>query len=144
LLVDDSIVRGTTSREIVQMARDVGAKKVYFASAAPAIRYPNVYGIDMPTSKELIAYGRDNQMIAEYIGADRVIFQRLEDLIESCRKFNPKLKSFDTSVFNGIYVAGNVTKEYLAELDAERNDETKTKRDAEAQDTIGLYNNFGR
>ncbi|RKP07641.1 phosphoribosyltransferase-like protein [Thamnocephalis sphaerospora] len=143
LLVDDSIVRGTTSREIVQMARDVGAKKVYFASAAPAIRYPNVYGIDMPTPHELVAHNRTTPEIASYIGADRVIFQELPDLIEACRKFNPKLTRFDTSVFDGKYVTGDVSTEYLSMLDASRNDSAKAQRDADAPETIGLHNSFG-
>ncbi|KAI9595981.1 phosphoribosyltransferase-like protein, partial [Syncephalis fuscata] len=113
LLVDDSIVRGTTSSEIVQMARDVGAKKVYFASAAPAIRHANVYGIDMPTPHELVAYNRNDAQIAEAIGADYVIFQALPDLISACNKFNPALEHFDTSVFDGKYVTGDVSTEYL-------------------------------
>ncbi|KAJ1934461.1 amidophosphoribosyltransferase, partial [Linderina pennispora] len=98
LLVDDSIVRGTTSQEIIQMARDVGARKVYFASAAPAIRHPNVYGIDMPSMKELVAADRDDSEVASVLGADRVFFQDLDDLVASCRQFNPRIKNFDTSV----------------------------------------------
>ncbi|KAI9595989.1 Amidophosphoribosyltransferase [Syncephalis fuscata] len=144
LLVDDSIVRGTTSSEIVQMARDVGAKKVYFASAAPAIRHANVYGIDMPTPHELVAYNRNDAQIAEAIGADYVIFQALPDLISACNKFNPALEHFDTSVFDGKYVTGDVSTEYLRMLDSTRNDEEKTKRDADAPETIGLHNNFGK
>jgi amidophosphoribosyltransferase len=106
LLVDDSIVRGTTSREIVQMARDAGARKVFFASAAPPVRYPNVYGIDMPTSRELIAYGRSDAEIAREIGADRLIYQDLDALIEDCRSVNPAIESFETSCFSGEYVTG--------------------------------------
>jgi amidophosphoribosyltransferase len=122
LLVDDSIVRGTTSREIVQMARDSGARKVFFASAAPPVRYPNVYGIDMPTSRELIAYGRTDQEIAREIGADRLIYQDLDALVEDCRSVNPKIQHFETSCFTGTYVTGDITPEYLASVEAQRND----------------------
>ncbi|KAJ3332251.1 amidophosphoribosyltransferase [Blyttiomyces sp. JEL0837] len=107
MIVDDSIVRGTTSREIVQMARDSGAKRVYFASCAPPIRFPNVYGIDMPTRKELIAFNRTEDQIAKELGADCVIFQDLEDLVEAVAKFNSSIKSFDVSVFTGDYITGN-------------------------------------
>ncbi|CAJ0846047.1 3896_t:CDS:10 [Entrophospora sp. SA101] len=120
-----SIVRGTTSKEIVQMARDAGAKKVYFASCAPPIRYPNVYGIDMPSRKELVAHDRDNEKIAQEIGADKVIYQELDDLIESCRKFNQNILNFDCSVFNGHYTTGGVTEEYLEHLENARGDSTK-------------------
>lgn len=120
LLVDDSVVRGTTSKEIIQMAREAGAKKVYFASCAPPIRYPNVYGIDMPTSSELVAYNRNVEEVAQVIGADLLIYQDLQDLIEACRKFNPSINEFDVSVFNGLYVTGDITKEYLEELELKR------------------------
>ncbi|MGN2391662.1 amidophosphoribosyltransferase [Pelomicrobium sp. G1] len=120
LLVDDSIVRGTTSREIVQMAREAGAHKVYFASAAPPVRYPNVYGIDMPTREELIANGREPEEIAREIGADHLIYQDLEALKEAVRKVNPKLVSFETSCFDGCYITGDVTPEYLSFLEARR------------------------
>src|SRR6187549_909174 len=122
LLVDDSIVRGTTSREIVQMARDSGAKKVFFASAAPPVRYPNVYGIDMPTRGELIATGRTEQEIATLIGADAVIYQDLEALIEDVRALNPEIKRFDCSCFDGVYVTGDVSEAYLASVEAARSD----------------------
>ena len=122
LLVDDSIVRGTTSKEIVQMARDCGAKKVYFASAAPPVRFPNVYGIDMPTRAELIATGRDAGQIAEAIGADLVVYQELEALIDDIRACNPNIKSFDASCFDGKYIAGDVSPEYLAAIEASRKD----------------------
>jgi len=122
LLVDDSIVRGTTSREIVQMARESGAKKVFFASAAPPVRFPNVYGIDMPTRAELIATGRDERQIAAIIGADAVIYQDLDALIDDVRRLNPAIKQFDCSCFDGIYVTGDVTDEYLAEVEARRHD----------------------
>jgi amidophosphoribosyltransferase len=113
LLVDDSIVRGTTSREIVQMARESGAKKVFFASAAPPVRYPNVYGIDMPTRNELIATGRTEAEIATLIEADEVIYQDLDALIEDVRSLNPSIKQFDCSCFDGVYVTGDVSQEYL-------------------------------
>ncbi|UCH48667.1 MAG: amidophosphoribosyltransferase [Betaproteobacteria bacterium] len=132
LLVDDSIVRGTTSREIVQMARDAGARKVFFASAAPPVRYPNVYGIDMPTSRELIAYGRSDAEIAREIGADRLIYQDLDALVEDCRSVNPAIENFETSCFSGEYVTGDVTPEYLANIDALRNDGELARREANA------------
>jgi amidophosphoribosyltransferase len=127
LLVDDSIVRGTTSREIVQMAREAGAKRVYIASAAPPVRYPNVYGIDMPTPTELIAYNRTVEEVAETIGADWLIYQDIEDLIESAQKGNADIKSFDTSCFTGEYVTGDISADYLAHIDSLRNDSAKEK-----------------
>ncbi len=139
LLVDDSVVRGTTSREIVQMARDAGAKKVYFASAAPPIRYPNIFGIDMPTSEELIAFGRTEQEVCEAIGADRMVYQDLNDLIEAVQKGNRKIKQFDCSVFTGEYVT-EVSDEYLKKLQDDRNDATKSARNAEIAG-IDLHNN---
>ncbi|KAJ2894028.1 hypothetical protein IWW38_002697 [Coemansia aciculifera] len=139
LLVDDSIVRGTTSQEIIQMARDVGARKVYFASAAPAIRFPNVYGIDMPSIDELVAAGRSDDDVAAAIGADMVFFQDLGDLIASCREFNPRIAAFDTSVFDGKYVTGDVTPEYLHKLEMRRNDAAKQKKPADGE-VIGLHN----
>ncbi|KAJ1833119.1 amidophosphoribosyltransferase [Coemansia sp. RSA 2711] len=140
LLVDDSIVRGTTSQEIIQMARDVGAKKVYFASAAPAIRYPNVYGIDMPTMKELVASGNSNDAVSAAIGADRVFFQDLDDLVASCRRFNPSITAFDTSVFDGKYITGDVSDEYLQKLEARRSDASKQKPEPADSEVIGLHN----
>src|SRR6185436_18582439 len=128
LLVDDSVVRGTTSREIVQMARDSGARKVFFASASPPVRYPNVYGIDMPTSKELIANGRTDDEIAREIGADQLIYQDLVALIDDCRSVNPRVRSFETSCFSGSYITGDVTPEYLAGIEANRNDAELTRR----------------
>jgi amidophosphoribosyltransferase len=113
LLVDDSIVRGTTSREIVQMARDAGATKVYFASASPPVRYPNVYGIDMPTRKELIANGRSDEEIAREIGCDELIYQDLDAMVAAVRMGNPAIQDFDTSCFDGRYVTGDVTPAYL-------------------------------
>jgi amidophosphoribosyltransferase len=120
LLVDDSIVRGTTSREIVQMARDAGARKVYFASAAPPVKFPNVYGIDMPSRKELIATGRTDEEICREISADRIIYQDLEDLKASVQKCNPKIVKFDCSCFDGEYITGDITAEYLDRVEAAR------------------------
>jgi len=127
LLVDDSIVRGTTSKEIVQMAKDVGAKKVIVASCAPPIRFSNVYGIDMPSRTELVAHGRDTNSIASAIGADLVIFQTLPDLIESVRQFNPTITTFDCSVFTGDYVTGDVDEKYLSHLESLRADNARGK-----------------
>ncbi len=122
LLVDDSIVRGTTSREIVQMARESGARKVFFASAAPPVRFPNVYGIDMPTRAELIATGRDERAIAEAIGADAVFYQDLASLVADVRACNPAIQSFDCSCFDGVYITGDVSSDYLAGVEASRRD----------------------
>ncbi|TFK76239.1 amidophosphoribosyltransferase [Pluteus cervinus] len=127
LIVDDSIVRGTTSKEIVQMAKDVGAKQVIVASCAPPIRWPNVYGIDMPSRTELVASGRDEEAIARAIGADLVIFQTLDDLEASVRQLNPSITHFDCSVFNGTYVTGGVTEEYLNHLESLRSDNQRAK-----------------
>jgi amidophosphoribosyltransferase len=120
LLVDDSIVRGTTSREIVQMARDAGAKKVYFASAAPAVRFPNVYGIDMPTRAELLATGRNEEQISQEIGADAVIYQDLSALMAAVHSVNPALTAFETSCFDGIYITGDITQAYLDAIECSR------------------------
>ncbi|MBO1111064.1 amidophosphoribosyltransferase [Bordetella petrii] len=120
LLVDDSIVRGTTSREIVDMARAAGANKVYFASAAPPVRYPNVYGIDMPTQSELIATGRSDEEIARTIGADGLIYQDLQDMQQAVTDINPALTRFEASCFDGQYVTGDITAEYLERLGQSR------------------------
>ncbi len=136
LLVDDSIIRGTTSRQIIKLAREAGARKVFFASAAPPVRYPNVYGIDMPAASELIANGRTVEAIREIIGADRLIYQDLQGLIRSVRHDNSEIMEFDTSCFSGEYVTGDVTKEYLSELEHVRNDQAKTMRNARHS---GLY-----
>lgn len=120
LLVDDSIVRGTTSREIVDMARAAGANKVYFASAAPPVRFPNVYGIDMPTQTELIATGRDTAQIAQEIGADGLVYQELNDLEQSIRDLNPAMQNFESSCFNGQYVTGDIDMAYLERLSLTR------------------------
>jgi amidophosphoribosyltransferase len=120
LLVDDSIVRGTTSREIVQMAKEAGANKVFFASAAPPVLFPNVYGIDMPTRHELIATGRDDEEICREIGADHLVYQELDSLIKDVSRVNPSISQYETSCFDGRYIAGDVTPEYLAVLEAQR------------------------
>lgn len=125
MLVDDSIVRGTTSKQIVQMARDSGAKKVYFASAAPPVRYPNVYGIDMPAADELMANNRTVEQIQEIIGADRLFYQDLNDLIEAASEGNPQITKFDTSCFSQEYVTGDVDSDYLAALELVRSDDAK-------------------
>ncbi|EEX50238.1 amidophosphoribosyltransferase [Pasteurella multocida] len=132
LLVDDSIVRGTTSEQIVEMARSAGAKKIYFASAAPEIRYPNVYGIDMPTKNELIAYGRNVDEIAKLIGVDKLIFQDLDALTGSVQQENPNIQDFDCSVFTGEYVTGDITPDYLDNIAEQRNDSAKRKREKDA------------
>jgi amidophosphoribosyltransferase len=121
LIVDDSIVRGTTSREIVQMAREAGARRVYFASAAPPVRYANVYGIDMPTREELIATDRDEAAIAREIEADGVIYQDLDALKASVTEANPALTQFETSCFDGQYITGDVTPAYLEGIERSRN-----------------------
>jgi len=128
LLVDDSIVRGTTSKQIVQMAREAGASKVYMASAAPPVRYPNVYGIDMPAPEEFVAHNRDIAEIAEVIGADWLIYQDLEDLIAAVRRGNNQLTAFDCSCFDGNYITNDVDDEYFRKLQSQRNDAAKMKR----------------
>lgn len=142
LLVDDSIVRGTTSKQIIQMAREAGARKVYFASAAPPVRHPNVYGIDMPTSSELIGYGRDEPQIAEAIGADWLVYQDLDDLVDAVlyRK-SKKVGRFEASVFNGEYITGDITPAYLGNLECLRNDAAKEEREREESAIIEMHNN---
>ena len=134
LLVDDSIVRGTTSRQIIQMAREAGANKVYFASAAPPVRYPNIYGIDMPAPAELIASGRDEDQICIELGADRLIYQELDDLVAACMRGNRNIKQFDTSCFSGEYITG-VEMEYLAALQQSRSDRARAARRLQAAST---------
>ncbi|MBB1487042.1 amidophosphoribosyltransferase [Oceanospirillum sediminis] len=140
LLVDDSVVRGTTSKQIIQMARDAGAKNVYFASAAPAVRYPNVYGIDMPSADELIAHGRTDEEVAEQISADWMIYQDLEDLIACGKEGNPELEGFDCSVFNAEYVTGDIDQNYLDAIDAERNDSAKEGAKPKVDAVIDMHN----
>ncbi len=141
MLVDDSIVRGTTCKQIIQMARDAGAAKVYFASAAPPVRHPNVYGIDMPTAHELMAHDRTEQEVGELIGADWLIYQDLEDLIASCAEGNPNITRFDCSVFDGKYITGDVDRGYLDKLEAARSDENKDVNKPDIGEAIiGLHN----
>jgi len=139
LLVDDSIVRGTTSEQIIQMARDAGAKKVYFASAAPPVRYPNVYGIDMPAAHELIAHNRTEDEVCAAIGADRVIYQELNDLIDAVRKGNQNIQHFDTSCFSKEYITGDIDDAYLERTEAMRNDGAQAERNSE-NFIIGMQN----
>ncbi|CAN0075733.1 unnamed protein product [Ectocarpus sp. 12 AP-2014] len=124
LLVDDSIVRGTTSMELVQMAREAGARKVYLTSAAPPVRFPNVYGIDIPTKTELVAHNRTSEQVAERTGADWVLYQQLDDLEAAVREVNPDIPRFDSSCFSGEYVTGDISEGYLEHLHAMRNDST--------------------
>ena len=138
MLVDDSIVRGTTSREIVQMAREAGARKVFFASAAPPVRFANVYGIDMPTRDELIATGRSDEEIAREIGADQLIYQDLAALIDDVRSVNPKVTSFEDSCFSGNYITGDVTQAYLDGVEAQRREGSKQAAFAASQLDLNL------
>ncbi|SES83183.1 amidophosphoribosyltransferase [Thalassotalea agarivorans] len=140
LLVDDSIVRGTTSEQIIEMARAAGAKKVYFASAAPEVRFPNVYGIDMPSANELIAHGREVEDICEQIGADKLIFQTKDDLIKAVGMHNPEITQFETSVFDGEYLTNDIDQGYLEKLDAARNNEVKETSDKNADSILDLHN----
>jgi len=142
MLVDDSIVRGTTCREIVQMARDAGAKNVYFASAAPEVRYPNVYGIDMPAKSELIAHDKTVEEIQELIGADWLVYQELDDLIQCAKEGNEHIEAFDCSVFNGEYVTGDISEAYLDRLERARCDTKKNKQQIDEGDesVIDLHN----
>ncbi|MCP4210688.1 MAG: amidophosphoribosyltransferase [Halieaceae bacterium] len=143
MLVDDSIVRGTTCRQIIEMAREAGAENVYFASAAPAVRYPNVYGIDMPAASELIAHGRTDEEICELIGADWLVYQDLEDLVACSLEGNPNVSGFDCSVFNGEYLTGDIDQTYLDRIESLRNDEAQTERRIELQTegaVVGLHN----
>jgi amidophosphoribosyltransferase len=133
LLVDDSIVRGTTSAQIIEMAREAGARKVYFASAAPPVRYPNVYGIDMPVISELVAGGRSYDEVSRIVGADWLIYQDLDDLVAACRHDYAEVREFDTSCFSGEYVTGDVTEEYLRALVENRADEVRARRREEPQ-----------
>ncbi|MEE9355638.1 MAG: amidophosphoribosyltransferase [Methylococcaceae bacterium] len=132
LLVDDSIVRGTTSEQIIQMARDAGAKKVYFASAAPPVRYPNVYGIDMPAANELIAHNKTEEEVCQAIGADWIIYQTLEDLIEAVGQGNPAIKHFDTSCFSSEYITGDIDDVYLKRIEKLRNDGAQSTTNTES------------
>ncbi len=139
LLVDDSIVRGTTSKQIIQMAREAGANKVYMASAAPPVRYPNVYGIDMPAPEEFVAHNRTVEEIAQVIGADWLVYQDLDDLVAAVQKGNDKLQEFDCSCFDGKYVTNDVDENYFRRLELQRNDAAKMKRQgSQSAETIEL------
>ncbi|MEW8431726.1 MAG: amidophosphoribosyltransferase, partial [gamma proteobacterium symbiont of Ctena orbiculata] len=141
LLVDDSVVRGTTSQQIVQMARESGATNVYFASAAPPVIYPNVYGIDMPAASELVAHNRSVEEVRDIIGADRMIYQDLNDLIDAVqKKGKTDIQRFDTSVFNGDYVTGDVSDTYLEQLELLRNDGAKSKGESAERSILDLHN----
>jgi amidophosphoribosyltransferase len=135
LLVDDSIVRGTTSKEIVQMAREAGARKVYLASAAPPVRYPNVYGIDMPTKEELIAHGRTIEEIRQFIGADALIYQDLEAMKRVVKSLNPKLDGFDASCFDGQYITGDVSASDFTAMAAQRR--AQPSDEEEREESVG-------
>jgi amidophosphoribosyltransferase len=138
LLVDDSIVRGTTSQRIVQMAREAGANKVYFASAAPPVRFPNVYGIDMPSRDELLATGRSDKQICDEVGADALIYQDIDALVRDVKLGNPDISRFDCSCFDGDYVTGDVTAGYLAAIEAARRDGGKYKKPANSSTQLDL------
>ncbi len=140
LLVDDSIVRGTTSEQIIEMARDSGAKNVYMVSAAPEIRFPNVYGIDMPSANELIAHGREVDEICKAIGADALIFQDLPDLVDAVGCGNREIERFETSVFNAHYVTGDVDQNYLEYLEGLRGDDAKKESEAQDIASLDIYN----
>lgn len=141
MLVDDSIVRGTTCKQIIQMARDAGAAKVYFSSAAPPVRHPNVYGIDMPSADELIAFDKTEEEVCELIGADWLVYQDLDDLIDCSREGNPDISQFDCSVFDGHYVTGKIDTEYLEKLANTRSDSNKGQNeDDDDESVIGLHN----
>lgn len=140
LLVDDSIVRGTTSKQIVELAREAGAKKVYFASAAPEVRFPNVYGIDMPNANELIAHGRETEEIRKLIGADALVFQDLEDLVAAVREENPDIRVLEASVFDGIYVTKDIDQDYLDYVENLRKDDELKLRDHTDIENLEIYN----
>jgi amidophosphoribosyltransferase len=143
MLVDDSIVRGTTCRQIIEMAREAGAQQVFFASAAPPVRYPNVYGIDMPSAAELIAHGRTVEEVCELIGADWLVYQDLEDLVSCSLEGNPQVDGFDCSVFNGEYITGDVDQNYLDRVESLRNDDAQSERRSALQAEgalVGIHN----
>ncbi|MEM8660056.1 MAG: amidophosphoribosyltransferase, partial [Pseudomonadota bacterium] len=137
------IVRGTTCRQIIEMAREAGAAKVYFASAAPPVRYPNVYGIDMPSASELIAHGRSVEEVCQMIGADWLVYQDLEELVRCSQEGNPGVDGFDCSVFDGNYITGDIDQGYLDRVDSLRNDDAQTRRRAALQAdgaVLGIHN----
>ena len=143
LLVDDSIVRGTTSTQIIEMAREAGARKVYFASAAPPVRYPNVYGIDMPTSEELIAHNRSDDEIGKSIGADGLIYQELDALVDCARRGNPDIAEFEQSCFSGEYITGDVNDVYLRRIGMQRADAVKAEGKQEDDSLQDLFSTSG-
>ena len=136
LLVDDSIVRGTTSQQIIAMAREAGARRVYFASAAPPVRYQNVYGIDMPVASELVAHNRTEDGVAQAIGADRMFYQSVDDLVRAVQRGNPVIEQFDLSCFTGDYVTRGVSTEYLERIAGKRNDDEKERRRAAEMEEV--------
>ncbi len=140
LLVDDSVVRGTTSGQIIQMSREAGANKVYLASAAPEIRFPNVYGIDMPSATELIAHNRNVEEIRQFIKADGLIFQDLNDLIDAVREENPAISQFESSVFDGVYITNDVDQSYLDYLQSLRNDDAKVLARQNEVENLEIHN----
>jgi amidophosphoribosyltransferase len=139
-LVDDSIVRGTTCSQIIEMARDAGARKVYFCSAAPAVRFPNVYGIDMPTSEELVAFNRTDEEVAKVINADWLVYQDLDDLVECSQAGNRKIATFECSVFDGKYVTGDIDAAYMERVAASRNDSSRFSPDSTTRSEASLIN----
>lgn len=143
LLVDDSIVRGTTSSQIVDMAREAGAKKVYFASAAPPVRFANVYGIDMPTNQELIAYERGVDEVCRLLGADGLIYQDLDALVDAARRGNPEITDFEHSCFTGRYVTGDVSDRYLEAVSQRRSDSAKQRRSQDEDSLRDLFTTGG-
>ena len=143
LLVDDSIVRGTTSTQIIEMAREAGARKVYFASAAPPVRYPNVYGIDMPTSEELIAHNRSDEEVGKLIGADGLIYQDLDALVECARRGNPDIAEFEQSCFSGEYITGDVSDVYLRRVGMQRADAVKEQHARDDDSLQDLFSTSG-
>jgi amidophosphoribosyltransferase len=140
LLVDDSIVRGTTSKEIVQMAREAGARKVYMASAAPPVRFPNVYGIDMPTKEELIAHGRSIEEVREFIGADALIYQDVEAMKRVVGALNPQLQGFEASCFDGRYITGDVTAEDFETMREQRQSQCGEEEEGPGRSRLALQN----
>jgi amidophosphoribosyltransferase len=138
LIVDDSIVRGTTSNQIVQMARESGANRVVFASAAPPVRFPNVYGIDMPTRSELIAYGRDDEQIREAIGADQLVYQSIADMKQAVTDVAPHINSFEASCFDGHYITGDVSPEYLDHIEFKRHHANEVDGESRSQLNLNL------
>jgi len=143
LLVDDSIVRGNTSEQIIQMAREAGAKNVYFASAAPPVRHPNVYGIDMPAATELVAYNRTEEEVCKEISADWLVYQDLPDLIDAVSHYSSDISQFDTSCFSGEYITGDVTNDYLIDLEKSRSDAAKQQQEERDEDEEVKTYGFG-